>query len=53
MCGFLIGWRKGALQSLRWSDVSDDVVFLRAKNSHWKARRRHVDLSTVPGAPGA
>jgi integrase len=32
-CGFLIGWRKGALQSLHWSDVSDDVVFLRAKNS--------------------
>lgn len=32
-CGFLIGWRKGALQSLRWSDVADDVIYLRAKNS--------------------
>ncbi len=29
----MIGWRKGALQSLRWSDVTDDVIFLRAKNS--------------------
>ena len=30
---FLIGWRKGALKSLRWTDVTDDVIFLRAKNS--------------------
>jgi integrase len=28
-----MGWRKGALQSLRWSDVTDDVTYLRAKNS--------------------
>ena len=32
-CGFLIGWRKGALQSLRWSDVADDVIYLRAMKS--------------------
>jgi integrase len=32
-CGFLIGWRKGALQTLRWSDVRDDVIFLRAEHS--------------------
>ena len=32
-CGFLIGWRKGALQSLRWSDVTDDVIYLQAIHS--------------------
>jgi integrase len=32
-CGFLIGWRKGALQSLRWSDVGEDVIYLQAKHS--------------------
>jgi integrase len=32
-CDFVIGWRKGALQSLRWSDVTDDVLYLLAKNS--------------------
>jgi integrase len=32
-CGFLIGWRKGALQTLRWSDVTDDVIFLGAAHS--------------------
>lgn len=32
-CDFMIGWRKGALQSLRWSDVTDDVIYLRPKNS--------------------
>jgi len=31
--GFLTGWRKGSIDSLRWSDVGDDVIFLRAKNS--------------------
>jgi integrase len=31
--GFLTGWRKGSIKSLRWSDVGDDVIFLRAKNS--------------------
>lgn len=32
-CGFLIGWRKSALQCLSWSDVGDDVIYLRAENS--------------------
>ena len=32
-CGFEIGWRKGALQTLRWPDVADDVIYLRAANS--------------------
>ncbi len=31
--GFLTGWRKGSIDSLRWSDVGDDVIFLRAENS--------------------
>jgi len=30
---FLIGWRKSSMQSLRWSDVTDDVIILRAVNS--------------------
>jgi integrase len=32
-CDHLIGWRKGSLQSLRWTDVADDVIYLRAKHS--------------------
>jgi integrase len=31
--GFLTGWRKGSIQSLRWADVADDVIYLRAANS--------------------
>jgi len=31
--GFLTGWRKGSIKSLRWSDVGDDVIYLRAENS--------------------
>ena len=31
--GFLIGWRKGSIESLRWSDVGEDVIYLRAENS--------------------
>jgi integrase len=31
--GFLTGWRKGSVQSLRWADVADDVIYLRAENS--------------------
>lgn len=30
---FLTGWRKGSLQSLRWSDVTEDTIVLRAENS--------------------
>jgi len=31
--GFVTGWRKGSIESLRWSDVGDGVVYLRAENS--------------------
>jgi integrase len=31
--GFITGWRKGSIESLRWSDVGDGVVYLRAENS--------------------
>jgi integrase len=31
--GFVTGWRKGSIESLRWSDVGDDVIYLRAENS--------------------
>jgi len=31
--GYLTGWRKGEINSLRWSDVDGDVVRLQAENS--------------------
>ncbi len=31
--GFLTGWRKGSIDSLRWSNVGEDVIYLRAENS--------------------
>jgi integrase len=31
--GFITGWRKGSIKSLRWSDVGDGVIYLRAENS--------------------
>jgi integrase len=31
--GFLTGWRKGSITSLRWADVGEEVIYLRAKNS--------------------
>jgi integrase len=31
--GYLTGWRKGEIRSLRWQDVEDDVVRLRSENS--------------------
>ncbi len=31
--GFATGWRKGSIESLRWSDVGEDVIYLRAENS--------------------
>jgi len=31
--GFITGWRKGSIESLRWSDVGEGVIYLRAKNS--------------------
>jgi integrase len=30
---FITGWRKGSIQSLRWQDVAEDVIYLRAENS--------------------
>lgn len=35
--GFLTGWRKGSIQKLRWCDVTDSVIYLRAMNA--KARK--------------
>jgi integrase len=31
--GYLTGWRKGEIASLRWQDVEGDVIRLRAENS--------------------
>ena len=31
--GFRTEWLKGSIESLRWSDVGDDVIYLRAENS--------------------
>jgi integrase len=31
--GFVTGWRKGSIESLRWADVGEDVIYLRAENS--------------------
>lgn len=31
--GFVTGWRKGSIQTLRWTDVTEDVITLRAENS--------------------
>jgi integrase len=31
--GFHTGWRKGSIASLRWADVGEDVIYLRAENS--------------------
>jgi len=31
--GFLTGWRKGSIESLRWADVGEDTIYLRAENS--------------------
>jgi integrase len=31
--GFATGWRRGSIASLRWSDVGEDVIYLRAENS--------------------
>lgn len=42
--GYLTGWRKGEIASLRWSDVEGDVVRLRAENAK-NGEARTVTLS--------
>jgi integrase len=31
--GFLTGWRKGSIESLRWADVGEGVIYLRAESN--------------------
>src|SRR6516162_78127 len=31
--GFVTGWRKGSIASLRWDDLGDDVIYLQAADS--------------------
>lgn len=38
--GFITGWRKGSIESLRWADVGEDAITLRAENS--KTRKRET-----------
>jgi integrase len=42
--GYLTGWRKGEIASLRWSDMEGDVVRLRGENSK-NGEGRTVPLS--------
>jgi integrase len=42
--GYSTGWRKSEIASLRWSDVEDDVIRLRAENSK-NGEARTVSLS--------
>lgn len=42
--GYLTGWRKGEIASLRWSDVEGDLVRLRGENSK-NGEARTVTLS--------
>jgi integrase len=39
---FATAWRKGEIASLRWSDVEDDVIRLRAENSKNREARQVV-----------
>jgi len=47
--GFLTGWRKGSIESLRWSDVGDGVIYLQAKNS----KGRKAETMPLEGELGA
>ena len=40
--GFLTGWRKGEIASLRWADVADGVIRLRAERSKNREPRQIV-----------
>lgn len=42
--GYLTGWRKGEIASLRWDDVEGDVIRLRAENAK-NGQARTVTLS--------
>jgi integrase len=42
--GYLTGWRKGEIASLRWSDVEGDLIRLRGENSK-NGEGRSVTLS--------
>ena len=47
--GFLTGWRKGSIASLRWADVGDSVIYLQAKNS----KGRKAETMPLEGELGA
>ena len=47
--GFLTGWRKGSITSLRWADVGDGVIYLQAKNS----KGRKAETMPLEGELGA
>ena len=44
---FVTGWRKGSIESLRWSDVGEDVIYLRSENS----KTRKPETIPVEGEP--
>lgn len=46
--GFLTGWRKGSIASLRWADVGENVIYLRAENS----KTRKPDTMPLEGELG-
>ena len=46
--GYLVGWRKSEIASLRWEDVEGDVIRLRAKHS----KTREPRIITLDGELG-
>lgn len=47
--GFLTGWRKGSIESLRWADVGDGVIYLRAESN----KTRKPETMPLEGELGA
>ena len=45
--GYLTGWRKGEIASLRWSDVEGDIVRLRGENAKNGESRSVTDRKSV------
>jgi integrase len=41
--GFITGWRKGEISTLRWPDIEDGVIRLRSENSK-NREARHVPI---------